>query len=155
MSSSPKSAKWLPIALTVIILILAATTVGVLLFLANQPVQTRGIPTLVAIDPLEPDSSKWGLNFPNQYTSFLKTRENVTRTQYGGSEPYQKVEADPRLKRLFAGNPFSKDYKEDRGHVYSLQDVRETQRVNEKTPGTCYSCKTANAPKLWVEMGPV
>jgi len=154
MSEKPaSSSKVLPIALTIIIVILAATTIGMLLFLYNQPVQTRGIPTLVAIDPLEPDSSKWGLNFPNQYSSFLKMAENNARTAYGGSQPYQKVEEDPRLKRLFAGNAFSKDYKEDRGHVYSLEDVRETKRVNEKTPGTCYSCKTANAPKLLVEMG--
>jgi nitrite reductase (cytochrome c-552) len=28
-----------------------------------------------------------------------------------------------------------------------------TARVNETTPGTCYSCKSANNPKLWDEMG--
>jgi len=33
--------------------------------------------------------------------------------------------------------------------------VRATERVNEKTPGTCYSCKSADNPRLWDEMGMV
>ena len=48
---------------------------------------------------------------------------------------------------------FSKEYNEDRGHVNSLYDVRNTDRVNEKTPGTCYSCKSSDNPRLWAEMG--
>jgi nitrite reductase (cytochrome c-552) len=148
-----KSHKAIPVVLAVIIVILAAVVVALLIFMKNQPVETRGIPPLIEIAAMEPDSSQWGVNFPNQYTTLLKTETNNTRTTYGGSELFQKLDLDPRLKTLFAGYSFSKDYKEDRGHWNSLTDVRETLRVNETTPGTCYSCKSSNNPRLWAEMG--
>lgn len=136
-----------------IIVILAAALVAVLLFQANQPEPIRGVAPLVEIAKMEADSAVWGQNFPNQYSTFLLTGKNATRTSYGGSEPFSKLEVDPRLVTLFAGYGFSKDYNEDRGHMHSLEDVRATLRVNDKTPGTCYSCKSAANPKLWSEMG--
>lgn len=148
-----KNPKTIPIVLSIIIVILAGTLVALLIFMKNQPLQTRGVPNLIEIAAMEPDSSVWGINFPNQYTTFLRTETNNARTPYGGSDPVQKLDVDPRLRTLFAGMAFSKDYKEDRGHRWSLTDVRETGRVNEKTPGTCYSCKSANTPMLWAEMG--
>lgn len=142
-----------PILITVIIVILTVAVVGLLLFIYNQPAPTRGVPPLTAVEAMEPDSAKWGINFPNEYSTLALTLTNNTRTDYGGSQPFSKLEEDERLKILFAGNAFSKDYKEDRGHLNSLNDVRETLRVNENTPGTCYSCKTADNPRLWAEMG--
>ena len=102
---------------------------------------------------MEPDSSKWGVNFPNQYSTLQKTESNNTRTTFGGSEKFSKLEQDPRLLDLFAGYGFSLEYNEDRGHSNSLTDVRAIKRVNEKTPGTCYSCKSSDNPRLWTEMG--
>ncbi len=84
-----KTRKTIPIVLSVIIFILAAVVVALLIFMKNQPVETRGIPPLIEIAALEPDSSKWGVNFPNQYTTLLQTETNNTRTTYGGSENYQ------------------------------------------------------------------
>jgi nitrite reductase (cytochrome c-552) len=136
-----------------IIVVLAAALVGTLLFVKGQPAPERGIAPLVGIAPNEPDSSKWGLNFPNQYSTLLLTEKNAAPTTYGGSFLVSKLEQDPRLVTLFAGMAFSKEYNEDRGHLLSLKDVRETQRVNETTPATCYSCKSANNPALWAEMG--
>lgn len=135
-------------------LILAGALIGVLIYMRSQPSPQRGIQPLVEIAQYEPDSAKWGLSFPNQYSTFLLTKDNKAKTAFGGSEPYSKLESDPRLVTLFAGMPFSIDYNEERGHMNSLIDVRETKRVNEKTPGTCYSCKTANSPSLWDQMGP-
>ncbi len=141
------------IILTGIIVILAAALIGILFYMKNQAEPVRGIEALVEIEAMEPDPAEWGINFPNQYSTFLKTETNNTRTNYGGSEPFSRLEFDPRLVTLFAGYGFSKDYNEDRGHGNSLKDVRETLRVNEKTPGTCYSCKAANNPSLWDQMG--
>jgi nitrite reductase (cytochrome c-552) len=142
-----------PIIVTGLIIILAAALVGTLFYVRDQAPQTRGVEPIVQISPMEPDSSKWGINFPNQYSSFLKTETNNTRTVYGGSEPFSHLEDDPRLVTLFAGYGFSKDYNDDRGHMNALTDVRATQRINEKTPGTCYSCKSSNNPSLWDSMG--
>jgi nitrite reductase (cytochrome c-552) len=57
------------------------------------------------------------------------------------------------MLELFAGYGFSIEYNEDRGHLNSLTDVREIKRVNDTTPGTCYSCKSSDNPGLWDEMG--
>jgi nitrite reductase (cytochrome c-552) len=122
--------------LTGVIVVLAIGLITILIFMKNQPPQKRGIAPMVVIAPMEPDSSKWGVNFPNQYSTLLKTKDNNNRTTFGGSEPYSKLEQDPRLKTLFAGYSFSKDYNEERGHMNSLTDVRATKRVNETTPGT-------------------
>ncbi|BAJ64932.1 MULTISPECIES: ammonia-forming cytochrome c nitrite reductase subunit c552 [Anaerolinea] len=139
--------------LTGIIVVLSALLIGVLIFLRNQPAPQRGVMPVVKIAAMEPDSSIWGQNFPNQYSTFMMTESNNTATTYGGSDPYEKLNKDPMLKTLFAGNPFSKGYGEDRGHANALTDVENTPRLSDKTPGTCYSCKSADNPKLWSEMG--
>lgn len=113
-------------------IIFAAALIGVLIYMRNQPAPQRGFQPLTEIAQYEPDSSKWGLNFPNQYSTFLLTKDNKAKTAFGGSEPYSKLEDDPRLVTIFAGMPFSIDYNEERGHMNSLIDVRETKRVNEK-----------------------
>lgn len=139
--------------LTGIIVVLAIGLIAVLIFMKNQPAPTRGVEPIVEIAPLEPNSAKWGENFPNQYSTLLQTETNNTRTAFGGSEPFSKLEQDPRLVELFAGYGFSIDYNEERGHMNALTDVRATKRINEKTPGTCYSCKSSNNPELWNKMG--
>lgn len=148
-----KNKRLLLVIITGSIIVLAGLVVGLLLFINNQPAPVRGIEPLAVIEAMEPDSEKWGLNFPNQYSTFLKTQSNNIRTSFGGSEKVDKLAVDPMLKVLFAGYSFSKGYDEDRGHLLSLEDVRNTPRINESTSGTCYSCKSSNNPQLWAEMG--
>jgi nitrite reductase (cytochrome c-552) len=143
----------LPATLSAIIIILTAVVVALLVFMKNQPLQQRGVAPIVDVKPMEADSSVWGTNFANQYSTLIKTETNAVQTKYGGSDPISKLEVDPRLVKLFAGYGFSIDYNEERGHLNSLADVRNTKRVNEKTPATCYSCKSSNNPALWDEMG--
>lgn len=143
----------LPAALIVIILVLAGIVIALLVFLRNQPLQQRGVPPMVDVADMEPNSSIWGQNFPNQYSTLLQTEINEVRTPYGGSDPFSRLEFDPRIVELFAGYPFSEDYNEERGHRMSLEDVRRTLRISDKTPATCYSCKSSNNPALWAEMG--
>lgn len=142
-----------------LVILLAVALIGVLIFLRSQPVEPRAFATLVSIAPMEPDSEKWGVNFPNEYSTFLKTKANNIDTTYGGSSKFSWLERDPRQVILFGGYPFSKDYNDDRGHENALEDVRATGRLNLKpddpkhTPATCYSCKSSNNPGLWTEMG--
>jgi nitrite reductase (cytochrome c-552) len=144
----------LPIIITsAIIVVLAAALITVLVLIRQQPAPYRGVTPLVEIANMEADSAKWGVNFPNQYSTFLQTKENATKTDFGGSVAHSKLEEDPRLVTLFAGYPFSIDYNDERGHMWALEDVRATKRVNEKTAGTCYSCKSSNNPQLWADMG--
>lgn len=142
-----------------LVVILAAVLIGVLTYVQNHPPQERAIQPLVEIAAMEPDSSTWGINFPNQYDTFLKTKTNNIDTTYAGSSQFSWLERDPRQVILFAGYSFSKDYNDDRGHANSLEDVRATKRNNlnvddpARTPGTCYSCKSADNPGLWAELG--
>ncbi|HMU93152.1 MAG TPA: ammonia-forming cytochrome c nitrite reductase subunit c552 [Anaerolineales bacterium] len=142
-----------------LVIVLAAALVGVLTFVKNQPAQERATEPLVEIAAMEPDSAKWGVNFPNQYDSFMKTQTNNIDTTYAGSSQFSWLERDPRQVILFAGYPFSKDYNDDRGHANALEDVRATGRLNlddsnpKHTPATCYSCKSTDNPGLWAEMG--
>jgi nitrite reductase (cytochrome c-552) len=136
-----------------IIVVLAGALIGVLLFMKNQPPPARGVAPMVEVAEMEPDSEVWGLNFPNQYSTMVLTSNNNTRTTFGGSQPFSKLVEDPRLLTLFAGYGFSKEYNEDRGHGNALQDVQEIARINEKSPATCYSCKSSNNPALWDELG--
>ncbi len=152
LEEKPKTPKTIWV-LTGIIVLLAVGLAGVLLFLKNQPPPTRGVVPIQQIEPMDPNSANWGVNFPNQYSTLQMTETNDTPTTFGGSAKTSKLEADPRLKTLFAGYSFSKEYNEDRGHLNALTDVRAIKRIDEKSPGTCYSCKSSNNPRLWDEMG--
>jgi nitrite reductase (cytochrome c-552) len=143
----------IPLILSGIIVVLAVVLIGTLLLMRQQQSPIRGVAPILQIAAMEADSSLWGQNFPNQYSTFLMTETNNTRTVYGGSDPIEKTEQDPLLKILFAGNAFSKGYKEERGHLNTLTDVRNTPRLSDTTPATCYSCKSSDNPKLWSELG--
>ncbi|MEW6734482.1 MAG: ammonia-forming cytochrome c nitrite reductase subunit c552 [Acidobacteriota bacterium] len=101
------------------------------------------------------DPAVWGKNFPLQFDGYLRTVDQV-RTRFGGSEavprtPNQsdprsivaqsKLEEDPRLKAMWAGYAFAKDFREERGHAYMLDDQTFTERqIVVKQPGTCMHC---------------
>ncbi len=101
------------------------------------------------------DPAVWGQNFPLQYESYLKTADQI-RTRFGGSEAVprtptdadprslvaqSKLEDDPRLKDLWAGYAFAKDFREERGHAYMLIDQIYTERQKVvKQPGACINC---------------
>ncbi|MDY0275404.1 MAG: ammonia-forming cytochrome c nitrite reductase subunit c552 [Desulfomicrobium sp.] len=97
--------------------------------------------------------------FPLQYETFLRNNESEIMTEYGGSVAYDKHDnvnplpqgykhAQPYLKNLWLGYPFSYEYKAARGHTYALKDILNIDRLNryaEKAglPATCWNCKGA------------
>jgi nitrite reductase (cytochrome c-552) len=101
------------------------------------------------------DPAVWGKNFPLQYDGYKRTVDQV-RTRFGGSEavprpPTQadprsivaqsKLDEDPRLKTMWAGYAFSRDFREERGHAFMLDDQTFTERQQAaKQPGTCMHC---------------
>jgi len=92
------------------------------------------------------DPAEWGKNFPRQYDGYRRTVD-TQRTRYGGSEAFSRLENDPRLKRIFAGYAFALDYREERGHAYSLKDQDETERVKQRPqPGSCLHCHASVLP---------
>jgi nitrite reductase (cytochrome c-552) len=101
------------------------------------------------------DPAAWGKNFPIQYDSYQRTVDQQ-RTRFGGSEALpqapseadprsvvaqSRLEEDPRLRDMWAGYPFSVDFRKKRGHAYMLEDQTFTQRVQQfQQPGTCIHC---------------
>jgi len=106
------------------------------------------------IGPWETDSGKWGENYPREYDGYKKMAESGTHTKYGGASQRDYLEATPANVILFAGYAFAKEYRQARGHVHAIEDVTATKRVNEKTPATCWSCKSPDVPRLIDAMGP-
>lgn len=52
-----------------------------------------------------------------------------------------KLDEDPRLRTIWAGYAFSKDYRARRGHAWMLVDQTFTERQHAvKQPGTCVNC---------------
>lgn len=102
----------------------------------------------------ESDNAKWGVNWPREYGSWKETEIPDTRTKYGGSYKYDLLAEDPNNVILFAGYVFSKDYKQARGHAWAVEDVKASGRDITTKPGTCWTCKSPDVPRLMAEMGP-
>ena len=102
----------------------------------------------------EYDPAAWGKHYPLEYKSSLKNLEMApSPTGYGGSKNVQHSLKEPEILTNFKGNAFSKDYGEDRGHPYALEDIKMTKRITVQGPGACMTCKTANITDVFKEMG--
>lgn len=107
----------------------------------------------------EPDPEKWRVNFPREYAAYMKTMKTSELAtispyaRYGGSESISKLDKDPRMKRLFAGYPFSVDYNEERGHMNAMPDMLNIKRLGDKKPGSCMTCKSPQVPLFIEEHG--
>lgn len=139
--------------------VLGALVIGALAFLLLN-IQQRKYEAIdyplnvVQISDTELNPEVWGKNYPREYSSWAKTELDDTPTAYGGSQPYDKLERYPALKRLWAGYAFSVDYSEERGHFYALIDQKETGRQDAvKQPLACANCHAAEAPQLIQQMG--
>lgn len=112
------------------------------------------------------DPAAWGKNFPLQYDGYQRTVDMV-RTRFGGSEAeartptdadprsvvaQSKLEEDPRLKTMWAGYAFARDFREERGHAYMLEDQTFTERQQVPQPGTCMNCH-ASVYTIYKQLG--
>ncbi len=147
-------------ALMAVSIILTITIVGLLVNIFEH--KQEGRITYLQLNEIpegEPDPAVWKDNFPRQYDSYMKTMrtselEDYSKYgRYGGSESFQKLDKHPDYKRLFAGYPFGIDYREERGHMNALPDMLASQRLGDKKPGTCMSCKSPQVPKLIDSIG--
>lgn len=145
------------LAITIAVAALVAIALAALLVTVAQHKQEAKTPFFKSVELTNTteDAATWGKDFPLQYDQDKRNTEMVA-TKYGGSEPVahtpttddprtvvtrSKLEQDPRLKVMWAGYAFSKDYRERRGHAYMLEDQTYTERQRVvKQPGTCVNC---------------
>jgi nitrite reductase (cytochrome c-552) len=148
------------LSIPLLVAVLAAlATIGVTALLVNiftrQQEGRNPFYRVVEIKEDTVDPAIWGKNFPLQYDGYKRTVDQV-RTRYGGSEAVprtptdrdprsivaqSRLEEDPRLRTMWAGYAFSKDFREERGHAYMLTDQTFTERqAVVQQPGTCMHC---------------
>ena len=158
-TKEPRARRGVPIwALALIVIAAAGITYLITAMVMNiQDKKTEGATTftqVVALTATTYDSSVWGQNYPKEYDGWKATEvfkptahkaalvahttsDKDNRTQTTPS----KLEEDPRLVSMWAGNAFSLDYRHLRGHAWMLIDQRTTLRVLERAqPGACLNC---------------
>lgn len=136
--------------------LVAVFAIGLLLasVMERRAEAKQGQRDLQPIAAWESDNSKWAANWPREYASWKATEKTDGVTKYGGSAMRDLLAEDPNNVILFAGYPFSKDYNQARGHAYAIKDVHATGRDISTKPGTCWTCKSPDVPRLMAEMGP-
>jgi nitrite reductase (cytochrome c-552) len=101
----------------------------------------------------EPRNEVWGQNFPRQWERYRQTARTDFQTKYAGSTHIDYLDRYPKMVVMWAGYAFSREYIQTRGHYYSIDDIRETLRTDVPQPGTCWTCKSTDVPRLMNEMG--
>ncbi|GAG81959.1 unnamed protein product [marine sediment metagenome] len=148
MSSQKRSFRWL-VLFTTFIAVASFAVIALLVNIFERKQEARApFVKVVDVTEISTDPKPWGLNFPLQYETYLRTVDSE-RTSYGGSNalPPSKLEQDPWLERLFAGYAFSIDYREARGHAYMLSDQEVTKRVTDvQQAGACLHCHASIIP---------
>lgn len=109
---------------------------------------------------IEPRDSVWGLNYPRQYQSYMKTADTTYNSPYLSSGRRDALGESPEMAILWAGYGFSKDYNQPRGHYYAIDDINQSLRTGAPMeegegpmPSTCWTCKSPDVPRLMNEIG--
>ena len=102
----------------------------------------------------------WGEYYQREYQSWLQTADTTFRAKYMSSDNDDLLAERPEMVILWAGYAFSKDYTAPRGHMYAINDVTHTLRTGAPTdsthspqPGTCWTCKSPDAPRMMNKIG--
>ncbi|HMV25775.1 MAG TPA: ammonia-forming cytochrome c nitrite reductase [bacterium] len=141
--------------------LLFCATVGVVFLVgmfANTVMERRGeektlFQMVKPIADWEPRNEVWGENFPREYETYMSTKDTSFRSKHGGSATRDILAEYPNVVILFAGYAFSKDFKQARGHYYAVEDIRKTLRTGAPQPGTCWTCKSTDVPRVMNERG--
>jgi nitrite reductase (cytochrome c-552) len=147
-------------------LFLASLVIVFLLGLLVSSITERKMEAKFAYKPvkeikkLDPRNEVWGENYPREYQSYYKTADTTFKSKYNGGAMIDMLEVDPRLVVLWAGYGFAKDYNQGRGHVYAIDDLRNSLRTGAPTgpddgpmPATCWTCKSPDVPRYINENG--
>jgi nitrite reductase (cytochrome c-552) len=113
---------------------------------------TAGVPVR-PLPEFEPRNAVWGEQFTRQFQTYIQTLDTTFQSKYGGSRRRDMLEQHPEKVVLWAGYAFARDYNQIRGHYYAVLDVHESLRTNVNQPGTCWTCKSTDVPRLMNEHG--
>ncbi len=163
---------WMLFIITVIVVFLLG-------LLASTIVERRAEAVYVNVpktnvNQFDPRNEVWGANYPREFQSYYGTADTSFRSKHNGNAMVDMLEEVPELVVLWAGYGFSRDYKQGRGHFYSVTDMHKSLRTGAPKlptdgpqPSTCMTCKSPDVPRLmnqkgvtafytgtWAELGP-
>lgn len=145
-----------------LLIVTAAATTALVLAGCGQQASEPVVPAYkTGLKSDETSNKAFEKLFPAQWTTYQRNnRDDVQQlTDFGGPVPWDKNDAvnqppkgnpkaaQPYLKNLWLGYPFSFEYKKARGHTYAIDDILRTDRINNYSeqaglPTTCWNCKT-------------
>ena len=107
-------------------------------------------------------NQKFKSDFPREYETWKATEETDFRSKYMSSDIQDVMDEHPAMVVFWAGYAFSWDYNSPRGHFHAIEDHREILRTGwpdtvtdgSNQPGTCWTCKGPDVPRLMEEYGP-
>ncbi len=143
------------------------TMVGTFLLglLASSIMERRAEAVIAAkvkndIQPFEGRWEEWGKYYPREYQTYIKTSDTTFHSKFNSSAKIDMLEKEPEMVILWAGYPFSKDYKQGRGHYYAVEDVIKSLRIGAPMkagegpmPATCWTCKSPDVQKQMNKLG--
>lgn len=107
-------------------------------------------------------NDSFAADFPREYETWKMTADTTFESEFNGSQRKDVLAQRPNMVVLWAGYSFSWEYNTPRGHSHAVEDMREILRTGapmtpgdkgEKQPGTCWTCKGPDVPRLMSEMG--
>ena len=118
----------------------------------NRKVKMEGIVT---------DNSKFAGDFPREYETWRQTADTTFKSEFNSSNAVDVLAQRPNMVILWAGYAFSWEYNTPRGHHHAVEDMRAILRTGapgvtegkEPQPGTCWTCKGPDVPRLMKEHG--
>ncbi len=157
-------------AKTLILLTLVAVVIAMVIVGCQGNVPPPITPTFeTGLSATEDNNLAFKKLFPLHFQSYLNNNDDSQMTEYGGSVPHDKHDginqlpigykhAQPYLKNLWLGYPFSYEYKRARGHTFALEDLMHIDRINRYSeqaglPSSCWNCKSTQMPNLLNEYG--
>ena len=122
------------VASALVVSAIAVAPLGIADQAAEEKVDAAAILEEAAIIP----SEDWAETYPNEYATWLANEDNTDGVDYNEEYPY--------LATIYAGNAFSKDYLQARGHNYTVTDASGTERPHALA--NCLSCKSSQMNAL-------
>lgn len=111
-------------------------------------------------DSIVSQNEKFAADFPREYQTWAMTEDTSFVSKYNSSQEVDVLALRPEMVILWAGYSFSHGYNTPRGHRHSIEDVTKILRTGapgidekEMQPGTCWTCKGPDVPRLMRENG--
>ena len=112
-------------------------------------------------DSIVAQNEKFKDDFPHEYETWAQTEDTTFRSMYNSSQERDILEAYPDIVIIWAGYAFSRGYNTPRGHRHAIEDLRRILRTGNPgidgegdiQPGTCWTCKGPDVPRLMREKG--